>query len=265
MYDKFKGDKKVADSALFKKFASYFKDDKADGKFGPATAGLVKALKAGFEMTENTTITQKFIDELSKHEMVAESYAAKYLAPFMLLEFDYDAFSKSAGGSGSGAASGAGGGSGAPAQGNKVDDWYWNGETGTDRGKLRVKSSLQAAFKQKDGEKLVYSKPNEFDEDIRNFQRLVLNYVRKLGGEKEAIKKLPDDFDAKANGDNSRFTNFLKSKPDGGFGVNTMAAVRHVRGILKKEGKDNFSYLPQEDNSYTIVYDLAKAMEEAMK
>jgi len=100
MYDKFKDDKKVAETALFKKFASYFKDGKPDGKFGPSTAGLIRALRAGFELDQNSNISQKFIDELTSHKIVNESYAAKYLAPFMLEDFDYEAF-KSASGSSS--------------------------------------------------------------------------------------------------------------------------------------------------------------------
>ena len=108
MYDKFKGDGKVNSTDLFKKFASFFKDGKPDGKFGPSTAGLVRALRAGFELDKNSNISQKFIDELTAHEMVKESYSAKYLAPFMLEAFDYEAFSKEAGSAGGSSESEAG-------------------------------------------------------------------------------------------------------------------------------------------------------------
>lgn len=107
IYDKFKEDKKVAETALFKKFASYFKDGKPDGKFGPSTAGLIRALRAGFELEKNSNISQKFIDELTAHKMVNESYAAKYLAPFMLEDFDYEAFKSAAGSSSSSSSSSA--------------------------------------------------------------------------------------------------------------------------------------------------------------
>jgi len=107
MYDKFKDDKKVAETALFKKFASFFKDGKPDGKFGPSTAGLIRALRAGFELEKNSNISQKFIDELTAHQMVKESYAAKYLTPFMLEDFDYEAFKSAAGSSSSSSSSSA--------------------------------------------------------------------------------------------------------------------------------------------------------------
>jgi len=109
MYDKFKDDRKVSDSELFKKFASFFKDGKPDGKFGPSTAGLIRALRAGFELDKNSNISQKFIDELTAHQMVKESYAAKYLAPFMLEAFDYEAFNAEAGSSSSSSSSSASG------------------------------------------------------------------------------------------------------------------------------------------------------------
>jgi peptidoglycan hydrolase-like protein with peptidoglycan-binding domain len=99
MYDKFKDDPRVSETALFKKFASFFKGGKPDGKFGPSTAGLVRALRAGFELNVNSNISQKFIDELQAHEMVKESYAARYLTPFLLEAFDYDAFEKELGNS----------------------------------------------------------------------------------------------------------------------------------------------------------------------
>ncbi len=99
MYDKFKDDPKVSETELFKKFASFFKGGKPDGKFGPTTAGLIRALRAGFELNVNSNISQKFIDELQAHEMVKESYAARYLTPFLLEAFDYDAFEKELGNS----------------------------------------------------------------------------------------------------------------------------------------------------------------------
>lgn len=107
MYDKFKEDKRVAETALFKKFASYFKDGKPDGKFGPSTAGLIRALRAGFELEINSNISQKFIDELTAHKMMNESYAAKYLAPFMLEDFDYEKFKSASGSSSSSSSSSA--------------------------------------------------------------------------------------------------------------------------------------------------------------
>jgi peptidoglycan hydrolase-like protein with peptidoglycan-binding domain len=94
IYDKFKDDPKVSEKVLFKKFASFFKGGKPDGKFGPSTAGLIRALRAGFELNVNSNISQKFIDELQAHEMVKESYAARYLTPFLLEAFDYDSFEK---------------------------------------------------------------------------------------------------------------------------------------------------------------------------
>jgi len=79
--------------------------------------------------------------------------------------------------------------------------------------------------------------------------------------------------------DQAKFKKFLDSKPDGGFGPNTMAAVRYIRGLLNKKmvddstfkgkveefGADKFSYLKDNPRSYTISWALANALEQALK
>ena len=60
--DKFKDNKDVSETELFKKFQKFG----ADGKFGGTTAGIVVSLKAGFGLDDTSTdITQELIDEVS--------------------------------------------------------------------------------------------------------------------------------------------------------------------------------------------------------
>lgn len=60
--DKFKDNKDVNETQLFKKFQKFG----ADGRFGGTTAGMVVSLKAGFGLDDTSTdITQELIDEIS--------------------------------------------------------------------------------------------------------------------------------------------------------------------------------------------------------
>ena len=60
--DKFKDNKDVNETELFKKFLRFG----ADGKFGGTTAGMIVSLKAGFGLDDNSTdLTQELIDEVS--------------------------------------------------------------------------------------------------------------------------------------------------------------------------------------------------------
>jgi len=272
MYDKFKDDKKVAETALFKKFAAYFKDGKPDGKFGPSTAGLVRALRAGFELDKNSNISQKFVDELTAHQMVKESYAAKYLAPFMLEAFDYDAFSKSLGGSGTGSREGSSSGPGV----RPVKDWQWGGKGIEKEKEFWCSVDQQGKFGDKASNSVPFKKDVR-DKDIRDFQRMALDYITKIGKDKVS-DNLPKNFGE--GEDKPKFEKFLNSKPDGGFGPNTMAAVRYIRGLLVKkcqsdksfkekvEGfgqKKDFSYRWDNPYAYTITLALANSLEQALK
>ena len=268
MYDKFKNDEKVSGTALFKKFASFFKDGKPDGKFGPSTAGLIRALRAGFELEKNSNISQKFIDELTAHEMVKESYSDKYLAPFMLEAFDYEAFSKELG-----SASSSGNEPGSKSGVKPVKNWGWESEDRKenwisdedDRNKYKGKT-LQI-----DSKKL--------DKDIKNFQTLALNYIKKIGGKDKVKDLLPQDFEA--GNDKDRFNKFLDGNPDGLFDLNTMAAVRFIRALLHQKiqkdpdflgkvkefglGSNGFIHNNTDNQrAYNINWPLANALEKAL-
>ena len=211
MYDKFKGDPKVSETALFKKFASFFKEGKPDGKFGPATAGLVRALRAGFELNVNSNISQKFIDEIQAHEMVKESYAARYLTPFLLEAFDYDAFEKEA------------------TDSNK--DTGGDGSKGASEGKTseEIKTYLSKNFLKSKSDSTDYSKasykdklkvPGWPDPYVKAVQQKMIDYIKKY--------KM-DDADAKK---------FSTSAADGKFGPGTMKAINAIRKFHNiKKGK----------------------------
>ena len=267
MYDKFKNDEKVSGTALFKKFASFFKDGKPDGKFGPSTAGLVRALRAGFELEKNSNISQKFIDELTAHEMVKESYTAKYLSPFMLEAFDYEAYNKEAG---SVAASS---GSGSGSRVVPVKDWGWESEDKKENwiSDKDDRSKYKGKTLQNDSKKS--------DKDIKNFQTLALNYIKKIGGKDKVKDLLPQDFEA--GNDKDRFNKFLDGNPDGLFDLNTMAAVRFIRALLHQKiqkdpdflgkvkefglGSNGFIHNNTDNQrAYHINWSLANALEKAL-
>lgn len=269
MYDKFKNDEKVSGTALFKKFATFFKDGKPDGKFGPSTAGLIRALRAGFELDKNSNISQKFIDELTAHEMVKESYAAKYLAPFMLEAFDYESFSKEAGSAGGSSGSEAG----SKTEVKPVKNWGWE----SDDRKENWISDKDDRNKYKGKTLQIDSK--KLDKDIKNFQTLVFNYIKKIGGKDKVKDLLPQGFEA--GNDEDRFNKFLDGNPDGLFGLNTMAAVRFIRALLHQKIKKDPDFLRKvkefglssngfihnnTDNqrAYNINWPLANALEKAL-
>jgi peptidoglycan hydrolase-like protein with peptidoglycan-binding domain len=271
MYDKFKDDGKVKNTDLFKKFASFFKDGKPDGKFGPSTAGLVRALRAGFELEKNSNISQKFIDELTAHEMVKESYTAKYLSPFMLEAFDYEAYNKEAGSVA--ASSGSGSGSGSGSRVVPVKDWGWESEDKKENwiSDKDDRSKYKGKTLQNDSKKS--------DKDIKNFQTLALDYIKKIGGKDKVKDLLPQGF--QAGNDEDRFNKFLDSKPDGLFGLNTMSAVRFIRALLHQKIQKDPDFLGKvkefglssngfihnnTDNqrAYNINWSLANALEKAL-
>lgn len=271
MYDKFKGDGKVNSTDLFKKFASFFKDGKPDGKFGPSTAGLVRALRAGFELDKNSNISQKFIDELTAHEMVKESYSAKYLAPFMLEAFDYEAFNKETGSAA--ASSGSGSGSGSRSRVVPVKDWGWESE---DKKENWISDKDDRS---KYGGKTLQNDSKKSDKDIKNFQTLALDYIKKIGGKDKVKDLLPQGF--QAGNDEDRFNKFLDSEPDGLFDLNTMSAVRFIRALLHQKIQKDPDFLGKvkefglssngfihnnKDNqrAYNINWPLSNALEKAL-
>lgn len=265
IYDKFHKHSKIADSAPFKKFASYFKDGIPDGQFGPATAKIVKLLRIGFELEPTQKISQKFVDELQDHTAILESYAKKFLTPFLLEAFDTDAFLKAA-------EDEKGGSQGGPSL-RPVEEWYW----GSDKENELWRSDEQPQFTPDDGKKVFKIEHKKFDKDIRDFQRMALKYIQKIGGKDKVSDGLQNDF--VAGDDEVKFKKFLDSKPDGGFGPNTMAAVRYIRGLLNKKmvddstfkgkveefGADKFSYLQDNPRSYTISWAVANALEQALQ
>jgi hypothetical protein len=88
---KFKNNPDVNSTDLFKKFVKFG----ADGMFGGTTAGIIKALKAGFGLKDQSTdITQELIDELSAHEVKESFNVVKNFDTFNKLneEFDVAAF-----------------------------------------------------------------------------------------------------------------------------------------------------------------------------
>jgi len=269
IYDKFHKHSKIADSAPFKKFAAYFKDGIPDGQFGPATANIVKLLRIGFELNPNQNISQRFVDDLQSHTAILESYAKKFLTPFLLEAFDTDAFLKAV----EAEKGGSGGGSQGGPRVRPVKDWEW----GSDKENELWRSEEQPSFTPDDGKEVFGFDPKKFGKDIRDFQRMALNYIQKIGGKDKVSDGLPNDFGA--GDDQAKFKKFLDSKPDGGFGPNTMAAVRYIRGLLNKKmvddstfkgkveefGADKFSYLKDNPRSYTISWALANALEQALK
>lgn len=93
--DKFKNNKDVTASQVWKNFAKY----EPDGIFGNATAGIITALKAGFKMSDTTSdITQDFVNNLSSlKESLLESKIVSF-SDFMRIkeDFDTEAFIKAA-------------------------------------------------------------------------------------------------------------------------------------------------------------------------
>ena len=89
--DKFKDNKDVNETELFKKFIKFG----ADGKFGGTTAGIIVSLKAGFSLDDTSTdITQELIDEVSSMKTEAKSNESEN---FVIRNFDsfasvYEAF-----------------------------------------------------------------------------------------------------------------------------------------------------------------------------
>jgi len=152
-----------------------------------------------------------------------------------------------------------------------VKDWRW----GSDKENELWRSDLQGTFDPGEGKKLFKIYPKKLDKDIRDFQRMALDYITKIGKDKVS-DNLPSDFGA--GDDEAKFKKFLASKPDGGFGENTMAAVRYIRGLLDKRVKDDptfkgkvkefgaggFIYKWNDPRSYTINWALANALEQAL-
>lgn len=99
--DKFKNNKDVTASQVWKNFAKY----EPDGIFGNATAGIITALKAGFKMSDTTSdITQDFVNKLSEvKESLTESRVISF-SDFVRIkeDFDIEAFNKAAKSSASG-------------------------------------------------------------------------------------------------------------------------------------------------------------------
>ena len=89
--DKFKDNKDVNETELFKKFIKFG----ADGKFGGTTAGIIVSLKAGFGLDDTSTdITQELIDEVSAMKPAEKSNESEN---FVIRNFDsfasvYEAF-----------------------------------------------------------------------------------------------------------------------------------------------------------------------------
>lgn len=89
--DKFKDNKDVNETELFKKFIKFG----ADGKFGGTTAGIIVSLKAGFGLDDTSTdITQELIDEVSAMKPADKSNESEN---FVIRNFDsfasvYEAF-----------------------------------------------------------------------------------------------------------------------------------------------------------------------------
>ena len=81
--------KKLANNALYKRFAAFG----ADKKFGPTTEKMISALKAGLgcSETDGTKITQEFIDKLNTNK-IDESYFG--LTYRLVEQFDIDAYNK---------------------------------------------------------------------------------------------------------------------------------------------------------------------------
>ena len=75
--NKFSNVKSVAETQAFKKMASFGKGG-VDGKFGPYTQIIVKALKSGFDLEDTTPdITQQLVDEIDSLDSstIAESFS----------------------------------------------------------------------------------------------------------------------------------------------------------------------------------------------
>ena len=93
--DKFKNNKDVTASQVWKNFAKY----EPDGIFGNATAGIIPPLKAGFKMSDTTSdITQDFVNKISSlKESLLESKIVDF-STFMSVkeDFDTEAFVKAA-------------------------------------------------------------------------------------------------------------------------------------------------------------------------
>lgn len=80
--DKFKDNKDVNETELFKKFVKFG----ADGKFGGTTAGIIVSLKAGFGLDDTSTdITQELIDEVSAMKPAEKSNESEN---FVIRNFD---------------------------------------------------------------------------------------------------------------------------------------------------------------------------------
>ena len=88
---KFKDNTDVNSTDLFKKFVKFG----ADGMFGGTTAGIVRSLKAGFGLKDQSTdITQELVDELTAHQVKESLNVIKNFDLFNSIneEFDVTAF-----------------------------------------------------------------------------------------------------------------------------------------------------------------------------
>jgi hypothetical protein len=104
--DKFKNVKVVSSSESFKKMGT-------DGKFGPATAKVVKDLKAGYGLDDSSSdITGELFAEIKKDEEIKESRVLTFEGFYGINEaFNAEAYTKSASKSSSGGSKKSGGGS----------------------------------------------------------------------------------------------------------------------------------------------------------
>ena len=234
-------DSDIADDALFQKFKGYG----ADGKFGPTTQNMVKALKSAFDMdSETPNISMDLIRELmdyarEKKLMESESVTAERVLGFdsfctLLAEaFDAGRFKEASkryfGSTGSGSTS----------SGNRnnilsllpsqiMEEW---------KDKLLISTLDETDYA--DEEKYQKVDPKKFNKDVRDFQRLMLNFVEKFhkDADSNAVDKSYYPFESEDimkgwGSDGPMIVKFFDSKPDGGFGKNTMAAIRFVRTVL---------------------------------
>jgi hypothetical protein len=202
--DKFKNNKAVSDTDLYKKFTK----SGADGKNGKLTSSLIIMLKKGFGMKDTSSdITQDFVNELSalKEGLLIESKKILSFNDFMGINeaFDSDAFTKayteykSTSGdkkeSGDKKSEGEGTGFTNKEEGDEFRKWVndkhsdWAKEN-----KLDVTGSYDNSFIRKAWSKFkdAYKKPED-EKEVSTVS--VEDISKKLKGASDAIVKLFDD------------------------------------------------------------------------
>jgi hypothetical protein len=154
-----------------------------------------------------------------------------------------------------------------------VKDWGWESEDKKENwiSDKDDRSKYKGKTLQNDSKKS--------DKDIKNFQTLALDYIKKIGGKDKVKDLLPQGF--QAGNDEDRFNKFLDSKPDGLFGLNTMSAVRFIRALLHQKiqkdpdflgkvkefglGSNGFIHNNTDNQrAYNINWPLANALEKAL-